>query len=151
MLIARVIGTTVSTIKDEKLSGRKLLILRQTDERGNPVGKPYVAVDTVDAGIGDLVLTCAGSSARQTAITKDTPVDAVIMSLGTSPNPLIKSTTNGLEVNKKGGIIVNEEGLTSRQAVYAGGDAVTGAATVILAMGAGKLGAKSIDEYLSNK
>ena len=81
----------------------------------------------------------------------DLPVDAVIMSLGTSPNPLIKSTTKGLEVNKKGGIIVNEDGLTSREGVYAGGDAVTGAATVILAMGAGKLGAKSIDEYLSNK
>ena len=81
----------------------------------------------------------------------DLNVDAVIMSLGTSPNPLIKSTTKGLEVNRKGGIIVNEEGLTSRQAVYAGGDAVTGAATVILAMGAGKLGAKSIDEYLSAK
>jgi len=78
-------------------------------------------------------------------------VDAVIMSLGTSPNPLIKSTTKGLEVNRKGGIIVNEEGLTSRQGVYAGGDAVTGAATVILAMGAGKLGAQSIDEYLSKK
>jgi microcompartment protein CcmK/EutM len=81
MLIAKVIGTTVSTIKDEKLVGRKLLILRQTDEHGNPVGKPYVAVDTVDAGFGDLVLTCAGSSARQTNITKDTPVDAVIMSI----------------------------------------------------------------------
>ena len=79
------------------------------------------------------------------------PVDAVIMSLGTSPNPLIKSTTKGLEVNKKGGIIVNEDGLTSREGVYAGGDAVTGAATVILAMGAGKLGAKSIDEYLQKK
>ena len=78
-------------------------------------------------------------------------VDAVIMSLGTTPNPLIKSTTKGLEVNKKGCIIVNEDGLTSREGVYAGGDAVTGAATVILAMGAGKLGAKSIDEYLSNK
>jgi microcompartment protein CcmK/EutM len=81
MLIARVIGTTVSTIKDEKLSGRKLLILRPTDERGTPAGKPYVAVDTVDAGAGDLVLTCAGSSARQTAITKDSPVDAVVMSV----------------------------------------------------------------------
>ena len=81
MLIARVIGTTVSTIKDEKLEGRKLLILRQTDETGEPSGKPYVAVDTVDAGIGDLVLTAAGSSARQTDITKDTPVDAVIMSI----------------------------------------------------------------------
>jgi microcompartment protein CcmK/EutM len=81
MLIARVIGTTVSTVKDDKLTGRKLLILRQTDESGSPVGKPYVAVDTVDAGIGDLVLTCAGSSARQTNITKDTPVDAVIMAV----------------------------------------------------------------------
>ncbi len=81
MLIARVIGTTVSTIKDEKLAGRKLLILRQTDETGEPSGRPYVAVDTVDAGIGDLVLTAAGSSARQTDITKDTPVDAVIMSI----------------------------------------------------------------------
>ena len=81
MLIAKVIGTTVSTVKDEKLYGRKLLILRQTDETGAPSGKPYVAVDTVDAGIGDLVLTAAGSSARQTDITKDTPVDAVIMSI----------------------------------------------------------------------
>lgn len=81
MLIARVIGTTVATIKDEKLTGRKLLIVRQTDEHGNPVGKPYVAVDTVDAGAGDLVLTCAGSSARQTTLTKDSPVDAVIMSI----------------------------------------------------------------------
>ena len=81
MLIARVIGTTVSTIKDDKLTGRKLLIVRQTDERGEPVGKPFVAIDTVDAGVGDLVLTAAGSSARQTNITKDTPVDAVIMAM----------------------------------------------------------------------
>ena len=79
----------------------------------------------------------------------DLDVDCVIMSLGTSPNPLIKSTTKGLEINKRGGIIVNEEGLTSREAVYAGGDAVTGAATVILAMGAGKTAAKAIDEALS--
>ena len=81
MLIAKVIGTTVSTVKDEKLTGRKLLILRQSDETGNQAGKPYVAVDTVDAGVGALVLTCAGSSARQTNITKDTPVDAVIMAV----------------------------------------------------------------------
>jgi microcompartment protein CcmK/EutM len=81
MLIASVIGTTVSTMKDEKLSGRKLLIVRQTDETGAAFGKPFVAVDTVDAGVGDLVLTCAGSSARQTNITKDTPVDAVIMAI----------------------------------------------------------------------
>ena len=81
MLIARVIGTTVSTIKDPKLTGQKLLIVRQTDEHGEAFGKPYVAIDTVDAGVGDLVLTAAGSSARQTAVTKDTPVDAVIMSV----------------------------------------------------------------------
>ncbi len=75
-------------------------------------------------------------------------VDTVIMSIGTSPNPLIKSTTEGLEVNRWGGIVVNEDGLTSRNAVYAGGDAVTGAATVISAMGAGKTAARAIDEFL---
>lgn len=78
-------------------------------------------------------------------------VDTVIMALGTSPNPLIKNTTPGLEINDHGGIIVNENGLTSRKGVYAGGDAVTGAATVISAMGAGKVAAKAIDEYLSGK
>lgn len=81
MLIAKVIGTTISTIKDEKLTGRKLLILRETNERGELTGKPYVAVDTVDAGIGDLVLTAHGSSGRQTYLTKDSPVDAVIMAV----------------------------------------------------------------------
>jgi microcompartment protein CcmK/EutM len=81
MFIAKVIGTTISTIKDEKLSGRKLLILRQTDESGAPSGKPYVAVDTLDAGIGDLVLTAHGSSGRMTAITQGAPVDAVIMAV----------------------------------------------------------------------
>ena len=79
----------------------------------------------------------------------DIEADVVIMALGTSPNPLIKATTPGLEVNKHGGIITDENGLTSIEAVYAGGDAVTGAATVILAMGAGKTAAKAIDEYLS--
>ncbi len=75
-------------------------------------------------------------------------VDTVVMSIGTSPNPLIKSTTSGLEVNARGGIVVAEDGLTSRKGVYAGGDAVTGAATVISAMGAGKSAAKAICEYL---
>ncbi len=79
-------------------------------------------------------------------------VDCVIMAIGTSPNPLIKNTTAGLEVNRHGGIIVDEDtGLTSKEGVYAGGDAVTGAATVILAMGAGKTAAKAIDEYITNK
>ena len=80
----------------------------------------------------------------------DMDVDAVIMSLGTSPNPLISSTTKGLEVNKWKCIVAEEEnGQTTKEGVYAGGDAVTGAATVILAMGAGKAAAKGIDEYLS--
>jgi len=81
MLIARVVGSAISTIKDDKLTGTKLLIVRQTDAEGNLIGRPYVAIDTVDAGTGDLVLTAGGSSARQTNITKDTPVDAVIMAV----------------------------------------------------------------------
>lgn len=79
------------------------------------------------------------------------PMDCVIMSIGTSPNPLIKSTTEGLDTQKWGGIIADEDGLTSRPFVYAGGDAVTGAATVILAMGAGKAAAKGIDEFIKGK
>ena len=78
-------------------------------------------------------------------------VDCVIMSIGTSPNPLIKSTTEGLETQKWGGIVADENGLTSREGVFAGGDAVTGAATVILAMGAGKTAAAAIDEYIKSK
>ena len=77
--------------------------------------------------------------------------DVVIMALGTSPNPLIKSTTKGLETQSWGGIIADEHGQTSREGVFAGGDAVTGAATVILAMGAGKTAAEAIDEYIQNK
>ena len=76
-------------------------------------------------------------------------VDTVVVSIGTSPNPLIKNTTKGLDVNRRGGLIINEDGLTSRDRVYAGGDAVTGAATVISAMGAGKVAARAIDEALS--
>ena len=79
-------------------------------------------------------------------------VDTVIMAIGTSPNPLIRSTTKGLETNRRGCLVVNEETMqTTREGVYAGGDAVTGAATVILAMGAGKQAAKAIDEYLGDK
>lgn len=78
-------------------------------------------------------------------------VDCVIMAIGTSPNPLIKSTTKGLDTQKWGGIIADETGLTSREGVFAGGDAVTGAATVILAMGAGKTAAAAMDEYIQNK
>ena len=79
-------------------------------------------------------------------------VESVIIAIGQSPNPLIRQTTPGLEVQKWGGIIVDEDTMkTSKEGVYAGGDTVTGAATVILAMGAGKTAAKAIDEYLKNK
>jgi len=81
MHIAKVIGTTISTIKDEKVRGSKLLILRQTNETGEFVGKPYVAVDLVDAGVGELVLSGHGSSARQTYQTRDCPVDAVVIAV----------------------------------------------------------------------
>lgn len=79
------------------------------------------------------------------------PVDTVIMSIGTSPNPLIRTTTEGLEANKHGCLVADDSMATTREGVYAGGDAVTGAATVILAMGAGKTAAASIDEYIQNK
>ena len=81
----------------------------------------------------------------------DIPVDTVVMSIGTTPNPLIKSTTAGLETTRKGGLVTDESGKTTREGIYAGGDAVTGSATVILAMGAGKEAAHSIDEYIKSK
>lgn len=105
----------------------------------------------------DMVLGEPDTSGRRRPVAKEgsehiIDVETVVIAIGQSPNPLIKSTTPGLETQKWGGIIVEEEtGKTSRDAVYAGGDAVTGAATVILAMGAGKKAAKAIDEYLSTK
>ena len=104
-----------------------------------------------------LVLGEPDESGRRRPVVKEgsefvLDVDCVIMAIGTSPNPLIKSTTAGLETQRWGGIIADEEtGLTSREGVYAGGDAVTGAATVILAMGAGKKAATAIDEYIQGK
>ena len=121
------------------------------EDKRDPRNGSVCGIKCVEMELGE-----PDASGRRRPIVKegsefDMEMDCVIMSLGTSPNPLIKSTTKGLEINKKGGIIVNEDGLTSRQGVYAGGDAVTGAATVILAMGAGKTAAKAIDEYLSKK
>ena len=78
-------------------------------------------------------------------------VDSVIIAIGTSPNPLIKATTVGLDVDRRGCIVADESGRTSREGVFAGGDTVTGAATVIKAMGAGKAAAKAIDEYIKSK
>lgn len=81
MRIAKVVGVTISTMKQEKLHARKLLVVRETDETGQVVGKPIVAVDVVDAGVGDLVLIAQGSAARQTEMTDRSPVDAVIMAV----------------------------------------------------------------------
>ncbi len=95
------------------------------------------------------------SGRRKPVVKKDSEfeldVDCVIMSIGTSPNPLIRNTTKGLETTKHGCFVADDDGLTSREGVYAGGDAVTGAATVILAMGAGKTAAKAIDEYIQGQ
>lgn len=108
------------------------------------------AVECIEMELGE-----PDASGRRKPIAKEgsnfeLPVDTVIMSIGTSPNPLIRSTTPGLDTNKRGCLVVNEDTMqTTREGVYAGGDAVTGAATVILAMGAGKQAAQSIDEYLS--
>ena len=116
------------------------------DENGGVVG-----IRCVEMGLGEP----DGSGRRRPVEIEGSDftidVDCVIMSIGTSPNPLIKSTTEGLECTKWGGIVTDENGLTSRTAVYAGGDAVTGAATVILAMGAGKTAAKAMDEYIQSK
>ena len=81
MVIAKVVGSAVATIKDETLTGTKLLIVREASLKGEPTGKPLVAIDTVNAGTGDLVLIAGGSSARQTTLTKNRPVDAVIMAV----------------------------------------------------------------------
>ncbi|MCR5607512.1 MAG: NADPH-dependent glutamate synthase [Lachnospiraceae bacterium] len=119
----------------------------KVDENGNVSG-----IVCVEMELGE-----PDASGRRRPVEKagsdfEIEVDTVIMALGTSPNPLISSTTEGLEVNKWKCIIADEaDGKTTKEGVYAGGDAVTGAATVILAMGAGKAGAKGIDEYLSNK
>ena len=121
------------------------------DDKRDPKNGSVIGIRCVEMELGE-----PDASGRRRPIVKEgsefeMEMDCVIMALGTSPNPLIKSTTKGLEINKKGGIVVNEDGLTSREHVYAGGDAVTGAATVILAMGAGKTAAKAIDEALSKK
>lgn len=81
MKVAKVIGSAVSTIKNDRIQGTKLLMLKETTPFGEEIGKAYVAIDLVDAGVGDLVLTCHGSAARQSPITKETPVDAVVMAV----------------------------------------------------------------------
>ncbi len=128
------------------------IIGRETEDKRDPLNGTVAGIECIKMELGE-----PDESGRRSPV--EIPgseflldVDCVIMSIGTSPNPLIKSTTEGLSVNKRGGIIVEEEtGRTSRESVYAGGDAVTGAATVILAMGAGKTAAAAIDKELSGK
>lgn len=116
------------------------------DEQGNVTG-----IECIKMELGEPDESGRRSPVEIEGSNYTVDVDTVIMSIGTSPNPLIKSTTEGLETNRRGCIVVNEDMKTTKEGVYAGGDAVTGAATVILAMGAGKTAAKSIDEYIMNK
>ena len=116
------------------------------DEKGWVVG-----ISCVEMELGE-----PDESGRRSPIEKagsdfEIPCDVVIMALGTSPNPLLKMTTEGVETNRKGCLVADEKGATTREGIFAGGDAVTGAATVILAMGAGRKAAKSIDEYIRQK
>ena len=130
----------------------RIIGYNNSDDRRDPKNGSVIGMDCIRMELGEP----DERGRRRPVPVKDSEfvidVDCVIMSIGTSPNPLIKSTTEGLSVNPKGDIIVEEEtGKTTREGVYAGGDAVTGAATVILAMGAGKQAAKAIDEYIMNK
>ena len=130
----------------------EILGYNNPDDRRDPLNGTVRAIKCIEMELGE-----PDASGRRRPVEKPgsefiLDVDCVIMALGTSPNPLIKSTTEGLETQKWGGIVADETtGLTSREGIYAGGDAVTGAATVILAMGAGKNAAAAIDEYLKNK
>lgn len=130
----------------------EILGYHNTDDRKDPKNGCVVGIKCVEMELGE-----PDASGRRRPIVKEgseftIDLDCVIMALGTSPNPLIKSTTSGLETEKWGGIIADEQtGQTSREGVFAGGDAVTGAETVILAMGAGKKAAAAIDEYIKSK
>ena len=109
------------------------------------------AISCVRMGLGE-----PDESGRRSPVVVDgsdfeVECDVVIMALGTSPNPLLKQTTEGLETNRRGCIVADEHGATTRERVFAGGDVVTGAATVILAMGAGRKAARAIDEYIKTK
>lgn len=106
------------------------------------------AIECVEMELGEPDASGRRSPVEKKGSNFEMDCDVVIMALGTSPNPLIKHTTKGLDTNKRGCIVADDEGRTSREGVFAGGDAVTGAATVILAMGAGRKAAKAIDEYL---
>lgn len=122
------------------------------DDRRDPKNGSVTSVECIKMQLGEPDASGRRSPVEIPGSEFTIDVDSVIISIGTSPNPLIKSTTADLEVNRRGGIIVNEEtGATTKEGVFAGGDAVTGAATVILAMGAGKTAAAAIDNYIQSK
>lgn len=130
---------------------KEIIGYKNEKDRRDPKNGTVIGMKCVEMELGE-----PDASGRRRPIERvgsefELDVDCVIMALGTSPNPLIKSTTSGLATEKWGGIVADEDGLTSREGVYAGGDAVTGAATVILAMGAGKKAAAAIDKYIKNK
>ncbi|MDE5730996.1 MAG: FAD-dependent oxidoreductase, partial [Alistipes sp.] len=116
------------------------------DERGWVTG-----IRCIEMELGEPDASGRRSPVEKAGSEFEIPCDVVIMALGTSPNPLLKMTTSGLETNRKGCLVADEHGATTREGIFAGGDAVTGAATVILAMGAGRKAARAIDEYLKNK
>ena len=131
---------------------KEILGYHNPDDRRDPKNGFVCGIRCVRCALGEPDARGRRRSVELAGTEHDIDVDCVIMSIGTSPNPLIKITTAGLDVNNRGGIVVEENtGATSREGVYAGGDAVTGAATVISAMGAGKTAAKAIDAYLTNK
>ena len=122
------------------------------DDRHDPKNGSVTSIECIKMQLGEPDASGRRSPVEISGSEFTIEVDSVIISIGTSPNPLIKSTTADLEVNKRGGIIVNEEtGATTKEGVFAGGDAVTGAATVILAMGAGKTAAAAIDDYIQSR
>lgn len=130
----------------------KILGYQNPDDRRDPKNGFVTGMECIKMELGEPDASGRRSPIEVSGSEFVLDVDCVIMSIGTSPNPLIKDTTEGLEVNRRGGIVVCEDtGLTSREGVYAGGDAVTGAATVILAMGAGKTAAAAIDEAICPK
>lgn len=129
----------------------KIIGYRNSEDKKDPKNGKVIGIECVRMELGEP----DASGRRKPIVIPNSEfvidVDCVIMAIGTSPNPLIKNVTRDLAVNKKGGIVVDEGGATSLEGVFSGGDAVTGAATVILAMGAGKTAAKSIIEYLKKK
>jgi len=130
----------------------KILGYENPDDRRDPKNGSVIGVECIKMELGEPDTSGRRSPVEIPGSEFVLDVECVIISIGTSPNPLIKDTTDGLEVNRRGGIVVDEQTCaTSLKGVYAGGDAVTGAATVILAMGAGKTAAQAIDDFLSNK